>query len=135
MIKWVLFLAAVFLSLPTWVLADEVGFQDGIASGTSVDHAAMRSGLSRADSLNGALMGADVNIGHFTIPRTGQSGWSVAEDRFDSRRGFASIVQVEDGVISISVPEPGTMGTLATGLALLAGLRARKGSKSNCFLH
>lgn len=135
MIKWVLFLAAVFVSLPTWVLADQVGFQDGIGSGISVEDAAMPNDLARAGFLTGALMRADVNTGHFTIPGSGQSGWNVAEERFDSRRGFASIVQVEDGVISISVPEPGTIGTLATGLAILAGLMGLKSSKSNCFLH
>jgi hypothetical protein len=134
-IKRVLFLAAVFVSLPTWVLADEVGFQARIGSGLGIEDAAMPNGLSRAGFLNGTLMRADVNVGHFPIPGMAQSGWGVPEERFDSRPGFSSIIQVEDGVISISVPEPGTMGTLATGLAILAGLMGLKSSKSNGFLH
>jgi hypothetical protein len=137
LIKWVLFLAAVFVSLPTCVLADEVGFQDGMGSGNIVNGVAVPNGLSRAGFLNGALIGAEVSAGHFAIPGNGQSALGIAGENFDapSRPGFSSIVPAEDGVISISVPEPETMGTLATGLAMIAGLMGLKGSKSKCFLH
>jgi len=48
--------------------------------------------------------------------------------------GLSSIVKIDDGAISISVPEPGTMTTLSTGLATIAFL-IRKKRQVHSFLH
>jgi hypothetical protein len=136
--KRALFLIAVLLSFSRWVLADDVSYiQGGLVVGNSAGAVALLD-LSRANSLNGTLMSSGITAGHFTIPGNGQSAWeSVLEEKFDasSRTGFSSIVQAEDGIISISVPEPETMGTIAIGLAMIAGLISLKDSKSKCFLH
>jgi hypothetical protein len=49
-------------------------------------------------------------------------------------RGLSSIVKIDDGAISISVSEPGTMTTLGTGLATIAFL-IRKKRQVHSFLH
>ena len=133
----VLFLAAVLVSLPMPVLADEVGFPGGTVnrSGISSGAAAVPNGLPSAILFNGALTSA-----HAKPPR-GNSlsvfGTSV-EDRLDasSQRSLSSIVKIDDGAISISVPEPGTMGTLSIGLAMMiAGLTWGKPRNLKSFLH
>jgi len=43
-------------------------------------------------------------------------------------------VKIDDGAISISVPEPGTMTTLGTGLATIAFLICKK-RQAHSFLH
>jgi hypothetical protein len=45
-------------------------------------------------------------------------------------RGLSSIVKIDDGAISISVPEPGTMTTLGTGLATIAFLICKKSKRT-----
>jgi hypothetical protein len=129
-IKRVLFLTAILVSFPRWVLADDVSFQGVLVVGSPAV-----PDPSRSNFLNG---GADVTARYLTISGNRQYAWdTVVQERFDasSRAGFSSIVQVDDGIIGISVPEPETMGTLAIGLAIIAGLVRLKSSKSNCFLH
>ena len=110
----VLFLAAVLVLLPLPVLADEVGFQGGnvISSGITGGAVIVPNGVPGAILFNVALTGAHAK----TLPGNGQSVFgSTVEDSFDasSQQSFSSIVKLDDGAISISVPEPGTMGTLA----------------------
>jgi hypothetical protein len=133
----VLFLAAVLVSLTMPVLADEVGFKSGtvISSGATGGAVAGQNGVPGAILFDGALAGA-----HPWTPRgNGQNLFgSMVEDSFDasSRRSFSSIVKFDDGIISISVPEPGTMATLAIGLAVMIGcLMGDKRSNPKRFLH
>jgi hypothetical protein len=135
--KRVLFLAAVVGSLTMPVLGDDVGFQGGTPFSRGITGGAIASpdGVSCAILFNGTLTGGRTN----TLWGNGRSvGGSIVEDRFNasSQRSLASIVKLDDGVISISVPEPGTMGTLATGSAMMiAWLVGGKRRKSKCFLH
>ena len=135
--KRALFLAVVVVSLTIPALADEVGFQGRtvFSSGIGGGEVAVPGGVPGAILFNGTLTRARTN----TLRGNGQSVFgSIVEDRFDpsSQRGFSSIVKLDDGVISISVPEPGTMETLATGLAMMnAWLVGGKRRKPKSFLH
>ena len=134
--KRALFLAAVAVWLTIPVLADEVGFQGGsvFSGGITGGAVAVPEGMPGAILFSGALTGARIK----TPGENGQSVFgSIVEDRFDasSQRSFSSIVKLDDGVISISVPEPGNMATLATGLAMIAWLVGDKRRKSKSFLH
>ena len=137
MTKRMLFLAAVFVSLAMPVLANEVGFRgrEGISGGTTVGAAAVPNGVSGAILFNAALTDAQAK----TRLGNGQSVFgSTVEDRLDasSQRSFSSMVKIDDGVINISVPEPGTMGTLAIGLTMMIACLTRgKPSNFKSFLH
>ena len=128
--KRVLFLAGVFVFLTLPVMADEVGFQGGTMSNSgSADGAvAVPSGLPGAVLFPGVLTGAHARR---TVLGNGRSFGSIVEDSFDasSRRSFSSVVTIDNGAISISVPEPETMGTLATGLAMIVYLMGQKRRK------
>jgi hypothetical protein len=118
--KRMLFLAAVFVSLTMPVLANEVGFRgrEVISSGTTGGAVAVPNGVAGAILFNAALTDAQAK----TPLGNRQSVFaSTVEDRLDgsTQRSFSSIVKIDDGAISISVPEPGTMGTLAIGLAMM----------------
>lgn len=67
------------------------------------------------------------------------AAWSKDTYGVSGDASFFSIVNVDDGVISISVPEPETMGTLAIGLGMIACLIEHKRRKpiaiSKSFLH
>ena len=176
MTKWVLFLAAVIVSLPIPVLSNEVGFQVGrtISSGNDgLVNIAERSvsgnlasgavplaanAIPSAMLFNGTFAGAHgwtSSVGmtsgqdhreawHYALSDLGNGQrvfGSAAKDSFGASSGpsFSFIVSVDDGVISISVPEPETMATLGTGLGMIACLMGRKRRKSiaisKSFLH
>jgi hypothetical protein len=165
--KWVLFLAAVIVSLPIPVLSSEVGFQAGrtISSGNDgLVNVAERSVSGNLPSgavplaanarpsavlFNGTFadtQGRTSSVSttsgqdhreawHHTLSDLGSGQrvfGSVVKDSFGASSGpsFSFIVSVDDGAISISVPEPQTMGTLATGLGMIACLMGRNRRKS-----
>lgn len=150
--KRVLFLAAVFVSLPMPVLADRANFQGGtIISGSAAATSTAPSRVPIVVLFNAALTGPHVRTSKVGIALGNDPGreWfytlsapvfgqgqsvsgSVVEDSFDvsSGRSFSSLVKIDDGVISISVPEPATAGTLAAGLAMIVCLIRRKSHKS-----
>ena len=145
-----LFLAAVFVSLPMPVLADRANFQGKtIIRGSAAAISAVPSRVPSAVLFNGALTGAHVRTLQVGMALGKDSGreWfytlsapvfgqgesdsgSGVENRFDaSSRSFSSLVEIDDGVISISVPEPATVWTLSAGLAMIGCLIRRKGRK------
>ena len=146
MTKQLLLLTALFVSLPMPVLGNEAGFQ---SAGSAVSFAPER--FPTAVLFNESLAGT-----HVWAYQTGQvsgqpwrytlsgpvigNGESVigsgAEQDVDvsGARGLSSIVKIDDGAISISVSEPGTMTTLGTGLATIAFL-IRKKRQVHSFLH
>ena len=157
MTKRVLFLAAFVVSLAIPGLADRAHFQGRTMSSGSA--AAVPNRLTGAVLFHEALMaphtGATQGVvsvndhreeWHYTLSGpvfgAGQGVLgSVVGDSVDasSRRSLASLVKVDNGVISISVPEPATVGTLAIGLAMIVCLMRHKPSKfmtiSKSFLH
>jgi PEP-CTERM motif-containing protein len=148
--KQLLFLTAVLVSLPIPILGNEAGFQTpGSAVGFAPEH------FPTAVIFNESLAGARVRA-YPTRHASGQNereAWrytlsgpvigngesvigSGAEQDVDvsGAHGLSSIVKIDDGAISISVPEPGTMTTLGTGLATIAFL-IRKKRQVHSFLH
>ena len=126
MTKRVLFLAAFVVSLAIPGLADRAHFQGRTkSSGSAV---AVPNRLTGAVLFHEALMAP-------------HAGATQVEDSVDasSRRSLASLVKVDNGVISISVPEPATVGTLAIGLVMIVCLMRHKPSKfmtiNKSFLH
>jgi len=144
--KQLLFLTAVLVSLPMPVLGNETGFQTrGSAVGFAAEH------FPTAVIFNESLAGTHVRgyasgpnrqeAWRYTLSRpiigNGESvvGSGVEQDvDVSGGRGLSSIVKIDDGAISISVPEPGTMTTLGTGLATIAFL-IRKKRQVHSFLH
>ena len=146
MTKQLLFLTAVFVSLPMPILANEAGFQ---TAGSTISVA--QEHFSTAVIFNESLAGSHYRAnqtGHasgepwrYTLSRpvigNGESvvGNGVEQDvDVSGGQGLSSIVKIDDGAISISVPEPGTMTTLGTGLATIAFL-IRKKRQVHSFLH
>ena len=146
MTKQLLFLTAVFVSLPMPILGNEAGFQ---TPGSAVGFATER--FPTAVIFNESLAGTHVR--GYASGRNGQKAWrytlsapvigngesvvgSGVEQDVDvsGGRGLSSIVKIDDGAISISVPESGTMTTLGTGLATIAFL-IRKKRQVHSFLH
>jgi PEP-CTERM motif len=144
--KQLLFLTAVLVSLPMPILGNETGFQtSGSAVGFASEH------FPTAVIFNESLAGTHVRgyasgpnrqeAWRYTLSRpiigNGESvvGSGVEQDAdVSGGRGLSSIVKIDDGAISISVPEPGTMTTLGTGLAIIAFL-IRKKRQVHSFLH
>ena len=143
MTKQLLFLSAVIVSLvPIQILGNGAGFE---TPGSALAFAPER--FPTAVLFNGSLAGA-----HPRAYQTGRvsgkpwrytlsrpvigSGESVVGSGVDvsGARGLSSIVKIDDGAISISVPEPGTMTTLGTGLATIAFLICKK-RQAHSFLH
>ena len=141
-----LFLTAVLVSLPIPILGSEAGFQTpGSAVGFASEHfptaVIFNESLVRAYPTRHASGQNDREAWRYTLsgPVIG-NGESVigsgAEPDVDvsGAHGLSSIVKIDDGAISISVPEPGTMTTLGTGLATIAFL-IRKKRQVHSFLH
>jgi len=133
------------------ILGNETGFQ---TPGSALSVAT--KGFSTAVLFNGSLAGAhakayqtelasgqdDQDAWRYTLSRpvigNGESVvGSVAEYDVDvsSAQGLSSIVKIDDGAISIAVPEPATIATLGTGLAMIAFLIRRKKRQVHSFLH
>jgi len=144
--KQLLFLTAVFVSLPIPILGNEAGFH---TPGSAVGFAPER--FPTAVIFNESLAGTHVR-GYASGPNR-QEAWRYTLSRpiigngesviggggeqdvdVSGGRGLSSIVKIDDGAISISVPEPGTMTTLSTGLATIAFL-IRKKRQVLSFLH
>lgn len=135
MTKQLLFLTAVFVSLPMPILGNEAGFQ---TSGSVLSFAPER--FPTAVLFNRSLAGAHARAYALSSPVIGNGesvvGNVVEHDLGGSGAlGFSSIVKIDDGAISISVPEPATVATLGIGLATIAFLIRRKKRKVHSFLH
>jgi hypothetical protein len=145
--KQLLFLSAVIVSLvPIQILGNGAGFE---TPGSALAFAPER--FPTAVLFNGSLAGAHPRAyqtgrvsgkpWRYTLSRpvigNGESvvGSGVEPDvDVSGARGLSSIVKIDDGAISISVPEPGTMTTLGTGLATIAFLICKK-RQAHSFLH
>lgn len=160
MTKWVLFLAVVIVSLPMPALSDEVGFE--VRRTTTIGNDGPPSvapdAMPSAVLFNGSFTGAHSwtsQVG-MTSGRDHRGPWHHNLSDLGNGQGvfgrgvkdtsgvsgdasFFSIVNVDDGVINISVPEPETMGTLAIGMGMIACLIGHKRRKpiaiSKSFLH
>ena len=150
MTKQLLFLTAVFVSLPMPILGNKTGFQTpgsavGFAperfptavifneslAGTRVRAYPMRhaSGQNDREAWRYTLSGQVIGNGESVVGSGAQQDVDVS-----GTHGLSSIVKIDDGAISISVPEPGTITTLGTGLAIIAFL-IRKKRQVHSFLH
>ena len=149
MTKQLLFLTAVLVSLPMPILGNEAGFQTpgsavGFAehfptavifneslAGTRVRAYPMRhaSGQNDREAWRYTLSGQVIGNGESVVGSGAQQDVDVS-----GTHGLSSIVKIDDGAISISVPEPGTITTLGTGLAIIAFL-IRKKRQVHSFLH
>jgi len=144
--KQLLFLTAVLVSLPMPILGNEAGFQ---TAGSTNPFA--QEGFPTAVIFNESLSGTHFRAyqaghesgqpGRYILARpiigNGESvvGSGVEQEvDISGGRGLSSIVKIDDGAISIAVPEPGTMMTLGTGLATIAFL-IRKKRQVHSFLH